>query len=460
MVGWEPFLYSWSAANNIVRALPTETVTIGESLGRQTAKTRTRNESPPIVIGESVGRQTGRSRPIATQTVTIGETLNRIRGHFKTLSESVTIGESTATVRGKSRAISESITIGESVLRGRPLTKTLSESVDISEAVNRLKSVARSLFESTTHDLSTYEAEAYEADAYDTAVTEGVFDIVARIKGAIRSPATQSILISESISREKSGQRSVSLGVAQEIVISDSINRRTGKRRIIVDNATPPAVYDADAFESDAYETVSHEISDSISKSRGVHRILSQNVFVSDGIVTYSRTLARAIIETVTILSNVTRQLTRSRPLSTESVSISDSISKTLGKTRIIAETVTISELLETLAQHTGTVIRTITEPLVTIGESLSRQLDKARSMESDENVEISDSVEAIKNYVEPIIIPETERKPQIINIKGSVWRNSITSKSKVEDINEAENQHRLIKYLRHKLRNNWLSGI
>ena len=124
MVGWEPFLYNWSAANNIVRALPLETVTISEPTlpARQTNKTRIRNELA-ISVGDSITNQRAKNRTTPTETVLIDDLLNRIRQKTITINEvNIDVSDVIDRLTTKARALTTETVFIDDLYKGQYLS--------------------------------------------------------------------------------------------------------------------------------------------------------------------------------------------------------------------------------------------------------------------------------------------------------------------------------------------------
>jgi hypothetical protein len=414
MVGWEPFLYAWSAPNNIVRAMALETVPISEvSLLRVTGRTRVRNELHlPIV--ESVTRQENKNRIATTETVAISEqSLTRSKGFSKIMeTETVPISEDSLTRQTtKSRAISlETVPIDESVVKFVPLVRALAtETVAIAEvSLTKVKGIVRGITEVLAPRRS-YTDLSYTALSYSLVSMPFNNETLTRVKSALRIIPTEVSLIAESITRLKSGQSSSAFSMAEAIPIGEGVPARvTAKTRVNVENLVPVASYTPMSYTALSYRTVPVTMHGTVSRTKDATRTLTtETVEISEAVLMMRGIVRVLATETVEIGEAIAKQLAKSRTL-IENLATGEGIVRSLSKIRtIVLETVPISEAVEMLADNGAKLVRSIVEDAIIIGESVTRQLDRSRII--TETVGIIENMKAWLNdvelvYIKPII--------------------------------------------------------
>ena len=134
-------------ATRLALAELSDTIVVSEpSMVRLGTKLRALS-TETITIGEAIAKIKGAIRALATQTITISEaSLVNIRGKVRALSDTITIGEAIAKIAGKIRVLAaQTVTISDGVVRlvARSVIKTLSETDLITEGIGRLKAVWR-----------------------------------------------------------------------------------------------------------------------------------------------------------------------------------------------------------------------------------------------------------------------------------------------------------------------------
>jgi hypothetical protein len=221
MVGWEPFLYFWSAGQQITKTI-SETVTISETKDR--VKTTSREPGVPesVFVSEGtvvISKQYGR---ILVETVTTEfPSLSFHHISFTTLSFGVAI-EEILRVKGINRSLTaETTVIAESLARRKGDIQSLGievpePAIPISEATALLRHKVRTVttnqsFTDLSFTITGFDFERGNVEISDLAVahkvsvpTRSVSDTVtigeqvARLGAKIKALATQTTALSES----------------------------------------------------------------------------------------------------------------------------------------------------------------------------------------------------------------------------------------------------------------------
>jgi hypothetical protein len=88
-------------------------------------------------ITDSVARSDRHKHTITEPTISISDSLARIKSGIRAISDSVSISDSLARVKGGIRTISDSISISDSVGIVQSIFRTITDSVSISDSVSR-----------------------------------------------------------------------------------------------------------------------------------------------------------------------------------------------------------------------------------------------------------------------------------------------------------------------------------
>ena len=194
-INTEPF----SAVNDVVRALPTETIAASETMTQLAAKTRA-IATQTTALSESIVRIKGKAKTLTTETITVGETRDRLAAKTRTRTDTaIIVGETRARLSAKNRPITaQTTTVGAGT-------------------VGRIKDKIKSL----------------------TAETITIGEARTRLTAKLRPIATQTIALSDSVARQIiGGPQEIIRTISQTIAVSESIARRLVKQRAISTQST------------------------------------------------------------------------------------------------------------------------------------------------------------------------------------------------------------------------------
>lgn len=239
------------AGTNYVRAIDTETVSISESISRLLAATR--NPTETIASTESISRLLTLTRVI-TENTTVSETLNRIYNAIRSIgTEVISITDSIARALAKNytAAMTETVVISDSIVRMCGKVRTLTENVSSTETLTRILTLLRPI----ATEVTTITDLVVRSIGQTRTITENVSitDSVSRLKGAVRT-LTETVVISDTLSRLQTLVRAISETILQSdsiarlltlfrtitdtTLISESVNRSVGRIRAIVENTS------------------------------------------------------------------------------------------------------------------------------------------------------------------------------------------------------------------------------
>jgi len=131
----------------IIRSLATETVSVSETLARTKFSFRTLT-AETVSISETLSRLKTSFKSLATEVVAISESLARRKTSIRTVpTETVPVGESLTRLKSVFRSlVTETVPVSESLNKVKIAIRSLSlESVGISENLSRFKQAFRSL---------------------------------------------------------------------------------------------------------------------------------------------------------------------------------------------------------------------------------------------------------------------------------------------------------------------------
>ena len=383
------------------RPLATETKTVSDSITRSVGKKRTLIET--VTITEAVNRAKTIAKALAAEVVAVSDSVVRTLGKVRTLIESVTISDvvdKIKTAGERQRFLTETVTIAENVVRSIGKKRTLSENVIITEALNRIKGIARNISETVTliellaRSKGSKRALATETIASSESITKSKgtkrtlnesvtnSDSVTRRKGINRS-IIESTTITELVNRAKGLARSLA---TETIVITGIVSRQLTKVRQLIESVTIAEAVDREKTGERARSILeSTPVSDSVTRSKGGHRSLSETISITD-FVNRIKGKAKTLIETIIVTDSVTRRKTLSRTI-TESTPVNELVKRAKGVQRFLSDSITITEALNNVKGKAKTLIEN-----VTVSDSLDRAMEKARALPT-ETVNIADSV-------------------------------------------------------------------
>ena len=331
-------------AQNITRAVPTETITIGGgTLAELAAKIRTRTETA-IVISENRARLSAKMRPLATQTTTLSENVIRVKGKVKTLvtetitvtggtlarllakirtgSDTTAIAENRARLAAKNRALAAQtiIVTGGTLAKIKGAVKAIPQTLAVGENLARLSTKIRALATQTT-TVGAGTAARLKASLRPLAVqTVTIGENLARIKGILRSIATQTVTVGAgSIARLSVKIRALSL---QTIVLTEDLQRTlTAGAQNIVKTIT---------------QTIT--LGESIARLKASQRTIPETITIGAGTIARLSAKIRTIPQTIITSENAARLSVKVRALATQTVIIADNRARIKGAVKTISQ--------------------------------------------------------------------------------------------------------------------------
>ena len=284
-----------AAGNDVVRSMPTETISISEP-------------SVPALLRSKM-------RPLATQTIAISETKTRLGTKLRALTtQTITITEPAAPLRqkGKVKALpTETIIIGGGTLsRLANKIRTKIETVVISENLARLSTKMRALATQT--------------------VTIGVGTIAIQ-KGKLRALTTQTVTIAEtSLARLATKLRPLTI---QTVTVSETKTRLATKLRALVTQTTAIGIGTAATQKGKlralATQTVTIAETSLNRLATKMRPLTTQIITLSESVARVKTTagganIARTLTQTVTIATGTAARLATKLRLRSETVSVAD----------------------------------------------------------------------------------------------------------------------------------------
>jgi hypothetical protein len=433
-IAWISCSATLATSTNYDRPLTTETISVSESIARLKAANRSLSDSPAIteaiarlatntralstetiIVGESLGEIFGVNRTLSTETITIGEALARLYAANRPLSaETITIGESLARLKAANRALTaETTAITESLVRTFGVVRTLSDTTVIGESLARIYNAMRTLSDTTTVSESLAKVQTLVRTL--AAQTTTIGESLARILGAVRS-LSDTIIIGESLARTLAAIRALA---TQTTTIGESLMRTLGIVRSLSDTTIISESIARLLAAIRALTAETNAISESLTKVftpvSGVtfHRPLTaETVAVAESLVRSTTVIRTIIIETTIIAESLARLQALTRALSDTTV-ITGTVARVFGVVRTLSQTTVIGESLSRIFE----AVRSLSQTTV-IGESLAR-LQVLRRVLSTEITTISESLAAgkvlIKSLSDTVGISESLAKIQAL---------------------------------------------
>lgn len=434
-----------SAGNNVVRALPTETVSISDGIARLTSKIRTRSET--VTIGETPTRQAAKNRPLAIQTVTLSESIIRVKGKVKAPpAETVTIGGGTVSrLAAKTRARSETVVIGENATRLAAKNRIVpAETVIVGAGIAaRIKGKVKTISETVIVGGGTVARLAAKTRAISQTIT--VSDSATRLAAKIRA-ISQTVVVADNVARSttkliiKTLSDTVVIGdalvrlanknrpISQTVAISDNAARLAAKSRIVPTQTVTVGGGTVIKLKG-AVRTISQTVAISESLNRiaaKIRAIPTQTVIVSDSLNRLSAKMRALATQTITITDNVARQITGGQQdiikSITETVTIGESLARRANKTRVISQTVTIGETLN----KTKAAIRTLAVQTVIVTDSVTASKIRSVIRSLSDTVALSESLARLKSSRRPTL--ETVTIGELVARRKSANRSLLES--------------------------------
>jgi hypothetical protein len=260
----------------VAKAL-TETVSVSSGSVTKT-KSAVRAVSDTISIGAgSLTRLTSKLRAPNLQTITVSDSLSRVKNVTRQLSNNISVTEALTKLLSKSRAITQTVSIIDTLARNSAKLRTLIQTVSISDLVERLSSAAaRNIV------LSIVEARVVISDACfkARAITDfiNISDFVGQTK-TDNTPTDNFKTLTESVNT------------------TAAVNRMSGKLRPLAESAN---ISDLAAITR-----------------RDKVRVNTESVHVADlvGCQKSQRQISKSITETVTIAEAINRKADKIRKI-------------------------------------------------------------------------------------------------------------------------------------------------
>ena len=304
-----------------------------------------------------------------SETVTIGETLERISYLFRSVSPALSYTSSSFTA---SFGGSEGIALSGVVSAIRIKVRELRDKVMVpwSQSFTTSSFTTGSFnFNLAVETLTRVTIKA--RDLAESIVTTGTPTLVRTLVRGLSDTVT----ISEALDRTRIKVRAL----AETVSLSDSLARVMSKARTITETVT---------------------LSDQVTAAKIKGRLITETVTISEALA-LNKINGRLVTETVTISEAVAA--TRIRPRSiAETITISDNAARTRILVRGLTETITLSDVSE----RTRIRLRTNTET-VSLSDALTRVMTKTR--EIPQTVSLSDVATRVTSKFRSILaLPET----------------------------------------------------
>lgn len=284
---------------DVTRALPTETTTIDETPTRIAGKLKAL-ATQTVALSESVDRvvtPAGGGNNVErgiSQTVIISEYLEWIRPEIVSV---VDTGQPTITRAKLRSAPTQTTTIAEiSIAKLAAKLRSISQTINLSDSVARVVvvpgEIVRSLIE-----------------------TVNIGESINRLAAKIRPVPTQTIASTEQAARQKGKIKSIS----QSIALSDSIARRLAKLRISTETITIPESLNRRITKARAIATQTTVLTDQIARSvaHQIARALSESITIAAGTASRQLGKIRTRSEVISIIELLEKAVTLINPPAT-----------------------------------------------------------------------------------------------------------------------------------------------
>lgn len=272
--------------------------------------------------------------------------------HSRSPSDTLTATDSAARTLIALRSISDSVTISDSAARVYLASRTASDSVALADSI--ATHVSRAVSGSVTIADTAARVLVSSRSASETVT---LADTTTRALVASRS-AEDSVTISDSITASKVFDRSIS----DSVTITDAAARTLISSRSTSDTAT---------------------IADSIATTYIASRSASDTLALTDSITAEKTSLTRTASDTLTLNDSVSPRVSRSI---NDSVTVVDSISRSLAASRSAGDSVTIADSISAAPSRSAS-------DSATVSDSIARAYVASRS--ASDSIAIADSISA-----------------------------------------------------------------
>jgi hypothetical protein len=422
------------AAKN--RALATQTTTVSEpSLVRVRNKPRAPTAETITVGAGTLARLATKIRALSTETVTKSETIARLKSRKVVLpTETITIGAGTlAKVKGKVKVLTESVTIAENLARLSAKIRALAtQTTTVSGTLTRIKGSIKTLTESVIVGAGTLSRLTAKIRLLATQ-TVTITEANSRLTSKIRSIATQTVALSETINRVAAHAGiNITRNLIETIIVSDSLVRRLTKIRAITENVTKSETIVRLAAKKRILATETITVgSGTLTRLKSVLRLSTESITISAGTLTRLISKIRTVTDTVSKGESLTRSLAKTRAR-TETINLSESLARRLAKIRTRTETIAISDLISIVASG---AIRHIVRVIDDIDVIVSDFFYKARILPTE--------IIAISGLVDRLVTDNTPTNfVKTLTDSTTIGADNISRQaSKLKSVNESTGQ-------------------
>ena len=398
-----------AGGNNVIKALPTETISISETLTPLRNKIRAL-ATQTTTVSETPARLAAKIRALATQATTISEpSLVRIRNKPRApAAETITIGAGTLTrLAAKVRTATDTISKAETLTRLSAKIRTRSETVSLSESIGRLPTRVRAIIETVNKSESITRLAAKIRTATDTVSKS---ETITRLLSKKRV-ASDTITTGETLAKSQTKVRAIIETVSK----AETLTRLLAKFRARTETTSISELPARLSAKKRVLGTESIAISSTLTRIKGAVKPITESI-ITVGAGTLTRLLAkiRTVSDTVTKGETLSRIKSVTRIIPTQSVSQSESISRLIAKVRTLSDTVSKSESISRLLAKTRIISQTISltdsvdqttstikhvtkilTETINLSETLAKRIAKIRSL--TDTISESESISRIK---------------------------------------------------------------
>ena len=337
------------AAKN--RTLATQTVITGENLARIKGILRTLATQTVIVTGGTLARLSVKIRALAAQTIALTEDLQRTitagaQNIVKTITQTVTLGESITRIKGSQRTTIQTITVGAgSIARlNAKIRSAVPQTIVIADARARLKTSMRSLATQTT-TIGAGGLVRIKAAQRTISQTILLTDNRNRLAAKFRVLSLQTVVIADSVARQIiGGPVEIIRALSETVVLSHSVARLLSAQRALSAETVPKAENLVRIKGKVRLISQTIAISEQATRIKSSLRLLLETVPTSQNLARINA-LRRTVIQTIFLAENVAQETVGNlaRAL-VETITISDSIVRRTAKLMILNQTIAIAE--------------------------------------------------------------------------------------------------------------------
>ena len=310
--------------------LRSDSFTLSESIPRIRGLNQTSSDSFTLNDSENIFR--GLIHTIA-DSISLTDNNSRLRLLLQTISESLAIShDNTMKIENKVRLISESLGIVESIIKLGNKSRSVSESLGLAAAKQQVKGKSKSIDESIIFS----ESIPRLIDRLKSISESLTLAHTTERRRLLLQAISDSLSLSSTLSQVRNKLRSVSEG----LVLSESISR-------------------LQSVLKDFSETLTQ--SHTTAALRNKLKSFSNSLTLSESISRDQLAFVRTISDALGLSDAAARLKNLNRELSSQSLSISDSISQSLDKVKIFSDILTLTSVTNTLSNRLRSFSNSIT---------------------------------------------------------------------------------------------------